>query len=454
MEFYAIPITENEEKNKWILYRPLLGTAFVGNQAMINLVRKIEQDQPLAEKELEAKAFLDGIGFLKPDPDVPATQGEPFLPAMAVLLLTNQCNLRCIYCYAGAGEAPKKTLTVELGKAVIDSVALNAQKKNLPEFGLSFHGGGEPTQAWRVIKACVQHARAKPLKASISLTSNGIWSDAQTSWILENINGVSISMDGGPETQARQRPARDGRNSFEYSMRTIRRLDARNFSYGIRMTATAPWSNIPKDVRFLCENTGVKAMQLEPAFNVGRSGHAQPSQQDTQEFIEAILEAYEIAEQAGRKFFYAGARLGWITDVFCTAPYQALIVNPYGEIVPCYEVTDPNHPLISISRYGRYHDGQLDVDTSARQNLFRLMAERRASCKDCFCYWSCAGNCYTRAFEPGENGHLQRGMLCQISQKLIKQLILRKIAEGDGVWHHQVETGQAAVLSALPVKEG
>ena len=385
-------------------------------------------DQP------EAIQFLKEIGFLEPDPPDPVLGREEFQPSSAVLLMTNDCQLRCIYCYATAGERPKEEISFALAKTVIDYVVDNAQKRGEKQFAISFHGGGEPVKAWKVMKAATEYARSQPLKADITLTSNGVWSPDQTEWIISNLNGVSLSIDGSPETQDRQRPTLRGKGSSRLAMRSAAALDRHNFNYGIRMTAIAPWISLPEDVRFLCETTRCKSIQVEPAFNTGRSGHAQPTQAEAQAFLEAALKAYDVADEYQRKFYYAGARLGWVADVFCAAPYNALIVTPGGELVTCYEVTNRDHPLAEVSTIGRIEDGAVILDLEKRRHLHSLMVERRANCRDCFCYWSCAGNCYTRSFKPGPGGHLAYGELCTITRTLITELLLRRIASGDGVW--------------------
>jgi uncharacterized protein len=435
MELTVIPIQDEAGKEKFILYRPLKGVAFVSNQAMLSLVRAF--DQGAAIEHSEAANFLQRIGFLDPDPPFSSTVSPNFEPTTAVLLMTNQCQLRCVYCYAGAGERPKEELSFSLAQTAIDTVAANAQKTGKEQFSISFHGGGEPVRAWRLLKACVEYARSKPVKADITLTSNGLWSPSQAEWIIANLNGISLSIDGGPETQNRQRPTLGGKATSAIAMRAAAALDKRKFPYGIRMTATAPWRNLVEDVRFLCEHTSCQSIQVEPAFNVGRSGHAQPTPVEGQAFIESVLQSYEAAESYQRKFYYAGARIGWVTDVFCSAPYNALIVAPSGDLMTCYEVTDRDHPMAELSTIGQIVDGEVRWDMEKRRQLHRLMAERRAGCRGCFCYWSCAGNCYTRTFGPGLGGHMFYGELCKVTRVLMEKLLLRRIAQNDGVWRQQ-----------------
>ena len=120
MEIVTIPIEAVDGKEKFILFRPMKSIAFVGNRAMVNLVEALDRGE--APDQPEAVQFLRGIGFLEPDPPLPAIGQPVFEPTSAVLLMTNQCQLRCVYCYAAAGENPKEELSFETAKTVIDYV--------------------------------------------------------------------------------------------------------------------------------------------------------------------------------------------------------------------------------------------------------------------------------------------------------------------------------------------
>ncbi|MBN2304065.1 MAG: SPASM domain-containing protein [Anaerolineae bacterium] len=408
--------------------------------AEITLALTDDVTSPKPRVDQKVLNFLVSIGFMAPDPFSPVLLDGQFSPTLAVLLLTNQCQLRCTYCYAAAGESVREQLSPDLGYAAIDYVYQNACAQGREGFDVSFHGGGEPTFAWTTLKQCTQYARQKSLKSHITLTSNGVWSSQQTAWIIDNIDGLSLSVDGMPETQDRQRPLRSGRGSSPFVKRTIAELDRHDFPYGLRLTATHPWT-LADDVRFLCEETKCQAMQVEPAFNESRGGHGEPDDEDITGFVEEFLEAHSIAEAAGRTLFYSGARFGLVTTMFCTAPYNALIVNANGDLVACYEVASDNHPLSAMSVIGRVKDGEVVPDEAAHRRLHDLMAERRADCRDCFCYWSCAGDCYARAFGPEPGDHLRRKGRCTINQRLMERLILRHIAKSEGVW-------QGAVYSA------
>jgi uncharacterized protein len=438
MEVFAVPV-----EDKFILYRPLLRLAFLGNQAMADLtLRLVRQEHSSgAPASEEAVTFLDAIGFLQPDPPPPPPPDRSYHPTTAVLLLTNRCNLRCTYCYASGGEGPAKDLSPELARAAIDHACQNAKDPGQPHFELGFHGGGEPIQAWETLREATAYARSKDLSCHISMVSNGVWTARQREWILDNLDSLNISFDGKQETQDRQRSFASGQGSFRAVMHTIEALEKAKFSYAIRMTATAPWlGQLPEDVRFICEGTSCQAMQVEPAFNIRRGEHQGPTQEESESFVDAFMEAFEIAHRAGRHLTYSGARPWLLAQSFCTAPYGALVVNPAGNVVACYEVASDSHPLAQMLTVGRIADSQVVVDHQARNALFTRLEEKRARCRDCFCYWHCAGDCYTRSSVP------KADFRCYMNREITARILLWYIMAGDGVWQGQEVHPQEAQL--------
>ena len=441
MEFFQIPLQDHQDSEpKFILFRPLLGIAFIGNQQMAEFARECLAENHLGGNKHgkdEISTFLETIGFLELDPPPPNTPNNGlFSPTHAVLLLTNRCQMRCIYCYASGGELPFEELSLATAKKAIDIVYDNALAQDQPTFSLSFHGGGEPIMAWDLIKACTAYAREKDLPVRTSLTSNGVWTDEQCKWIIKNIHGISLSMDGHPAVQNHNRPLANGAPSSPILEKTIHQLALNQKDYGIRMTAIPPWSDLPKSVDYLLKNTHCKGIQVEPAFNTKRGEHKLPNKKEAQQFIDAFMQAYTIASQYGRNFRYSAARVTNPVRTFCTAPYNTLIVNPQDEVVACYEMTHPDHELAHLMRYGTIDSTGLKIDIEKRQALIDLLDHNHEKCRGCFCYWSCAGDCFARTIKKTVTyTYIKDYARCEINQILTKELLLRKIAEGDGVAH-------------------
>jgi uncharacterized protein len=448
VELYTIPISNaDQQDNTYIIYRPLLGLAFVGNQAMADLAKSLAQD-PIRPMDDDVHTFLEKIGFLCPDPPLPQLPAAgDFSPTGLTLLMTNQCQLRCTYCYAAAGDSPPRHLSLQTGYAAIDYTYENLKRLNYPKFHISLHGGGEPTLPWETMRDLVAYAKEKPIPTEFSLTSNGVWSKQQTQWIMAYIDSVGISMDGSPQTQDTQRPMASGKASSRWVMQTLRELEANHRPYRLRLTAMPPFDRLIEDIRFICENTRCQRMQVEAAFSTQRGGGYQYELEQGLQFLQAFFAAQRLAEQYGRRLGCVGSDVGKITPVPCGSPFNALIVTPQNNLVACFEVVDDSHPLAELATIGRITPQGVEIDEEARLRLRQRIIERRASCRDCFCYWSCAGGCLPRTLSPGPNGHLEHGVHCELKRILLREMLLKHIAAGNGLWKRTPQQSAAGDVS-------
>jgi uncharacterized protein len=434
-ELHMLPLDDDcGTPERVLVYRPRTGTAFVGNRAMAALARAASRGETTPDRSAEALTFLDRIGFLAPDPPPLAEPDPEFRPLCAVLLLTNRCSLRCVYCYASAGETTPEVLDPAVGRVVIDHVSDLAESEGREYFDLCLHGGGEPTQAWPVLRECVEYARQQPVAARITMTSNGIWSSDRLDWVTANLNSLTLSLDGAPATQDRQRPFVSGHGSAVPVLRTAAELDRRGFTYALRLTAVTPFDGLVDDVRYLCETTSCPVMHVEPAFPAGRGGRSSAGTSPWQSFAEEFVVAARVARQAGRSLEFSGAGLTGELVIHCSAPYESLIVTPSGRLVTCYEVTTQSHPLAELSTIGHVDGDCVVIDNHRRQTLHARLSERRAHCADCWCRRTCAGDCYVRAIRPGEGGHLARSARCDLNRTITRALLLDMIAADGGVW--------------------
>ena len=435
MYIYAIPY-----QSKYIVYCPLKHLAFIANAALVNLIFKISANPFFSQKNghENASQFLESIGFWKPEPPAPfaPVPDEPFKPTIAVLFLTTACNFRCIYCYASGGEGTSQYLSFERGCRAIDAVCQNALSVGQDYFELGFHGGGEPTLARENFRKLIEYARTKELPCHITVASHGFWNADERDWNLDHLDGLSLSFDGIRDVQNRQRPLVSGQGSFQTVMETIKAMDQRNFPYGIRMTVTDESINsLARSLEFLCKETSCQTFQVEPAFDHGRATYNQTALRQNERFAAAFLEAYDVAVSSGRHLYYSGARPWAMTSRFCQAPERALVVTPLGALSACYEIYDENHSLSHDFLLGHLSEnGDLDIDLAARKKFLKKLQERRSLCEDCFCYWHCAGDCPAKTFTTDNDGHLRFGERCELNRLITKELLIRYISDGDGIW--------------------
>jgi len=281
------------------------------------------------------------------------------------------------------------------------------------------------------------------------MVSNGVWTASQCEWIVENVDRLTVSVDGGRETQNRQRPSAAGKGTFETVMRSVAHLDRYGFNYAFRMTALAPWrETLARDVEILCHETGCRRFQVEPAFNDARGTYRAPTEEEADAFVAGFVQAFDVAWRAGRRLTFSGARPWLLTHSFCSAPFGGLIVAPSGNLVACYEVTNSGHPLAGLCTVGSMDADHVVIDEEKRAILLSRLAERRTACRNCFCYWHCAGDCLAKAFYPGVDHSPTTLTRCRMNREITAHLLLAYIAASEGlsdtpgVWRGQYTSPQ------------
>jgi uncharacterized protein len=217
-------------------------------------------------------------------------------------------------------------------------------------------------------------------------------------------------------------------------MHTMRRFDQAGFRYGIRATVLADQvERLPESVEFICSNLLVKAIQVEPVYQLGRGGETESA--DAAAFVQAFRAARSRAAAHGRKLRFSAARIGTLSNHFCSATVDSFCLSPDGNVTSCYEAFAEDAPLSSTFFYGRPGPtpATYEFDGEVLAKLRAQGVENRDFCRECFAKWTCAGDCLYKVLtasagrEPGGSGR------CQIIRELTKDLILDKLAGSGGL---------------------
>src|ERR1017187_1185792 len=332
-EVFSIPL----EDSKYIIYAPARRAAFAGNAEVVRLISQL-QSGVCAGFEGENAALLEllrALDIVDAGPEHKPSDtchGDP-VPVSVTLFLTTACNLRCTYCYASAGSRAPTSMALETAIRGIDFVVANAIRLGSSHFEVGYHGGGEPTTNWRVLTESFNYAYRRASETNLelrtSLATNGMLDDLQANWIITHLGSANLSCDGVPEVHDRCRLTVAGKGSSERVLRTLRRFDEAQFSYGIRLTVTAEnIGRLPESVEFLCSNFRPSVIQVEPVYLLGRGSHAASAESD--EFISASRAAGGWAESLGGRILFAGARLGTLTNHFCGVSRDSFCLSAAG----------------------------------------------------------------------------------------------------------------------------
>lgn len=431
-EIFSIPHGDN-----FIVYAPLKSLVFLVSPGVVRLIEKAASET-LSNDELEMLKPFTELGIIDGEEALfclPEATTEAFLPAHVALFPTNQCNLRCIYCYGSGGSNKKTELSAEIAKAAIEFVVENAMQLRSPSFGVSFHGAGEPTLAWDLFVETVEHireiAKTRNLEPVLHLTTNGIIPEDKLKWIAGKFQIINISFDGPGHIQDRQRPLANGEGSFAQVMRTFNVLDQLGFPYCIRTTVTnASVKFMSRTIEFLADNCNPKSIRFEPVYYCGRCLSTEVSPPLPDDFIEGYRAAMVIAMKRQIKMSYSGARTSSLTTSFCRASIDSFCITPEGHITACHEVCSLEHPMSRVFFYGKWSPvtKAFELFPERLQYLRARTVKNVSFCKDCFCRYHCAGDCMVKAADQGDIFRINNNDRCRINQALTKDMLLKQLS--------------------------
>lgn len=338
------------------------------------------------------------------------------------LILTKNCPLRCIYCYAWGGES-KLTISKSLALRSIREVA-----KNSPETLHVTFFGGEPTLCMGTVWACVELAKTLAPKCLFHLSTGGVVPECEIDYLVEQGFTINLSMDGPPDIQNRLRPLPDDQPSAEFVEGTIKHLVALGAAFKVRCTVTE------LNVRRLTECVkywialGVPYVHFEPINIAGRAARDDMNLPDADVYIENYLAALDVAERYGIGLINS-AYMNLLNPSPCyctTVAGDKLVVAPDGAVTLCYEVQECNHPLndFVIGRYDPDSD-EFVINREKEKPLHSITVDSYEECKDCFAKFVCSGGCPNRNVLATGSLNKVHPWLCKVKKALIRNAIIR-----------------------------
>jgi uncharacterized protein len=415
-------------EDRYVLYAPLRRTVAAVNGAAARVVSRYVTEGPASVGPAGAPLIeaLEAQGLLAAQteqaPVFPADYA--FNPIEVTLFPTSRCNLRCRYCYADAGRRSIE-MPWEVARAAIDLVVTNAGRLGSRKFTVGFHGGGEPTMAWGLMRQAAEYAHQRSEETGLDVelfsATNGLLNKEQREYIAARFSSVTVSLDGPPDVQNFNRPTASGAGSFEGVRQTLEYFNEVRFPFWIRATVTASTVHrMEEAVEYLHAQFAVGELHMEPAWQCGRcatTGEEAPAHQD---FARNFGRARAAGRRLGVNVRYSGSRLDVLTSKFCAAPGDGFSVLPEGVATSCFEVTEPDDPRAAIFHYGRFdpQTGGFAFDDERVRALRGLSVEHLPFCGDCFCKWHCAGDCLAKVFGDSGSAEHRGSRRCELNRAL------------------------------------
>jgi len=314
------------------------------------------------------------------------------------LLIAQDCNLRCRYCYAGDGcyGAAPSLMTWEVAQAALDLFLREAGDAD--HLSLLFFGG-EPLLNFPLLRQVAEslEERAKQAGKRLDLivsTNATLLTPEVAAYLLDHHIEVLVSLDGPIEVHDLLRPDASGKGTYERVVGNLRTLlDEHKLELNAVATITHQFPQTEAVITHLLD-LGFRRAWARPVASPDPQYALDGQDWDTYfAGYRALAERFYAEAEQGRLF-------GWATLIHrlqqlehnegphyrCAAGTRQISVAVNGTLYPC-------HRLVGDERY-RWGDVFSGLEPGKREEfLARAQLDQRTICGDCDLATWCGGSC-------------------------------------------------------------
>lgn len=361
-----------------------------------NILHHVMKGTPIADiaaetglSEADVLALVDRLGATPRSNDI--TDRKPGPLTRLSLHVSHVCNMRCTCCYAKGGDYGH-------GPSMMSTkVAFAAVEMAKERFGgvrtIQFFGG-EPLLNWPVVLSVCEYVN-RPSRDHAGTPRLGVVTNLTRlpAGVEDVVNHcrlwITVSLDGPPEVNDRQRVFPDGSGSYHVVVENIRRLqEATPQPRAVEVTFTDThkalgWTG--DSLRRFFQNLGIEFVLISPVWD--------PSDPELAHSLLPLLES-ELPSPLGimcQEVMDPRGLLDMLPLVvkrsspyWCWAGLTSLTVTSTGDIFPCQLFLA--HPEFRI---GNVLDGTWSDAVVAR--LRENTKEADPACRVCEVRWTCRG---------------------------------------------------------------
>lgn len=354
------------------------------------------------------------------------------------LHVSNDCNLRCKYCYANGGSynQTRRLMTLETANSFI-----NFCEKNFNYVKRIVFFGGEPILNLNIMEYICKrfnddfHSNKISFIPEFAIITNGtILTDRIIEFINKYISIITVSIDGLKDINDANRIDKNGKGSFDRISRFIQTIKNQT-----KVTLKFEATYTQKHIDF-----GYRTMDISKDLKntFGISGLVVTEDTLSTDFSLKYLDTIDYSKLISSNFedlpeeFWAILKIITTKErlKYCGVVEKIFAISAEGEIYPCHILTGQSN--ISL---GNINGNNIFNNFAWFQEFMEDMRKRESiKCKDCWCRNLCCGcilkrfyNKKTQKFREEPNSDF-----CDFIQKYSEKILLMiaKIRKNPETW--------------------
>jgi len=381
---------------------------------------------------------------------------EPAILERLTLNISNDCNLRCRYCYAGGGSygGARGLMKLEVAIRAIDAAYERFDGIDTIQFF-----GGEPALNVRVMRGVCEYVRFLHREGriayppSFAVVTNGTILSEEFLDVIKTYNiGVTVSLDGPACVNDAVRIYPDGRGTYERISKFIRKVKQESSAHvGIEATYNRvhieQGVTMPMLMDFFYDEFGIRSAHIPPVGTPADSSlslYPEYSRETYRTYADAVSYTIRSATtDSWRSFSLAERRIRGLVNrrvprYICPAGISGtLSVSSEGDIYPCFMFIGKEE-----FKMGNIFDRGFSDPCFRKVNaMFESNAkDMRDDCRECWARGLCTGCLGANYDETGSIFEVPRTH-CELHKAMVERTLveLARVRGRPDEWGRLVE---------------
>ena len=388
------------EDGNQILFNTLTGDCFLVSEDEKNLITENQQNELPGElrKEFVKRGILieNEVDELKYFEYYHNKHKYDYRTLTYTILLTWACNLRCVYCYEGAGEEKKYSMTRETADHVIEYIKNESIVKNAKNISIMLFGG-EPLVNYSIgeyiIETINDFCEKTGRTFTTSIVTNGTLINKKIvqSLAKNHCKYIQVTLDGTKEIHDTRRIGKNGEGTFDKIIQNLLLLKEYKNEMAIIIRVNVDKTNVEQIPRLLEYLKEKNLNDLHIDFGIVRGGTEACSSYEDNCYVEEEIglllgKLWEKSKEDGfdprirpyRKWTYCGLNCD-----------NNLTIEPNGDVYKCWEhVGEIDHKIGSVGENGQLKNLSYNFYKWITRNPLNI-----EECRKCVYLPACGGGC-------------------------------------------------------------
>lgn len=318
------------------------------------------------------------------------------------ILLTNACNLRCVYCFQGAGEKDSSSLNNTTRENIFKFIKNQVEQRDTNIVSIVLFGG-EPLLNFKsniewldnIKKYCEDNG--KVLVTSMVTNGTLVTDEVLDQLSKYNCGYIQITLDGVKEIHDERRIGKNGKGSFDEVIKGIKTIQKREDFKNPTIRVNIDKTNISKTEELLKYLAGENLTDCGIDFGIVKGGTEACAAYSGHCFMDD--EVGEVLESMWYKSLEYGFSMSIqpsSKSIFCGLyGDSSFTIAPNGDVYKCWEhVGEEKHLMGKIDE-----NGNISNVTFAYYDWMSRNPLETKDCRECSYLPACGGGCGSVSYE-------------------------------------------------------